>query len=119
MRLVIKTAQMYVGKLQPDFLDITVKSGDVTFAPTWDIVMGYKNGKMTWDQYVEEYTRMMRVSYSLNKERWLQVLRSGSVTLTCYCAPTQHCHRYLLAGMLEKAGKANGIEVIYEGEVKR
>ena len=34
----------YAGQ---DRLDVTVKSGDQTFAPTWEMVMGYKNGTIS------------------------------------------------------------------------
>lgn len=40
----------YKGKNR---FDITVKSGDKTFAPTWEMVMGYKKGAPYCDQCFE------------------------------------------------------------------
>ena len=57
--LKVYTAQYgYRGK---DRLDITVKSGDRTFAPTWDMVMDYKSGKITQEEYTEMYYDLMRM----------------------------------------------------------
>lgn len=86
------------------YLDITVKSGDKTFAPTWKMVMGLKNGEITREQYIEEYTEMMRKSYKENRDRWEEVLGLDEVVLACYCKPDQFCHRVLLAKMMEKCG---------------
>lgn len=100
-----------VGCNDRDVLDITVKTGSAVFAPTWDMVMGYKNGKLTKAQYTEQYTELMRQSFRSNKKEWAELLKRDRVVLVCYCGKGAFCHRILLAEMLMKCG------AVYEGEI--
>lgn len=95
------------------YLDTTVKSGDKVFAPTWEMVMGVKQGRMSENDYTREYYEMMRESYRQNRQRWDEVLGMEEVILACYCRPDTFCHRYLLRDMLVKCGAE------YVGEVRR
>lgn len=105
----IYTAQIrYSGS---DRLDTTVKSGDKTFAPTWDMVMGHKNGTISDEEYIKRYVVLMRESLKNNRSRWLEVMNMERVVLCCYCRKDKFCHRVLLAKMLEKNG------AIYKGEL--
>jgi len=52
----ITTAQLAIVKPRGHIVDITVKSGVKAFAPTWDMVMGYKRGTLS----IEEYTKVSR-----------------------------------------------------------
>lgn len=88
----------------PDNLNITVKSGDKVFAPTWDMVMGHKNGTLTDEQYTDMYRELMLKSWKKNRWRWAELLQQERVVLVCYCRPGEFCHRVLLAGILEKLG---------------
>jgi uncharacterized protein YeaO (DUF488 family) len=115
--LILKTAQMAVGKKQSDMLDITVKTGDKVFAPTWGMVMGYKDGLISESKYTDTYQQIMRQSFKNNRRRWEDVVRSGSVTLVCYCAAGAFCHRHLLAKMLTLVARDMGYEVMMEGEI--
>lgn len=113
----IYTIQISVAKRleldrDPRYLDITVKSGDKTFAPTWEMVMGVKRSRMTEEDYTQEYYAMMRESYRNNRQRWDEVLNMEEVILACYCWPDSFCHRYLLKDMLVKCGAE------YRGEVQ-
>jgi uncharacterized protein YeaO (DUF488 family) len=100
--LKVYTSNMrYQGK---DKLDITVKSGDKAFAPTWDMVMGLKNDKITEQEYTDQYTYMMALSFKRNKAKWDKLLSLDSITLCCYCKPGTFCHRVLLAKILETLG---------------
>jgi uncharacterized protein YeaO (DUF488 family) len=94
------------------FLDITVKSGDKAFAPTWKMVMTSKDHNISDEEYTEQYTQLMRESYRQNRKRWDEVLSMDHVILACYCKADSFCHRYLLKDMLVKAGAA------YIGEIK-
>lgn len=116
-KLRVWTAQMHIARRCVDMLDITVKSGDKTFAPSWAIVMDHKNGKITDEQYTEEYKRMMRETAKANPGRWNELMHSGSVTLACYCKAGDFCHRLILVELLKIVGEHIGIEVVYEGEV--
>ncbi len=91
----------------PDRLDITVKGKDPVgklFAPTWKIVMGSKEGKITWPEYKQMYKKLMRESYRQNREIWDAILNRKVVTLVCFCKTGTDCHRYLLADYFVKLG---------------
>lgn len=109
MTLLVHTARItYSG---PDRLDITRKSGDPTFAPSWAILRpmleARRNGPSyvwLWPQYVADYTAEMRTSYREHRAAWDALLARDEVTLVCYCTDPQHCHRTVLAGILGKLG---------------
>jgi uncharacterized protein YeaO (DUF488 family) len=115
--LVVRTAQIGMRTSLSNGLDITVKSGDKAFAPTWDMVMDYKKGVINEEGYTVRYLNLMRSSYAIRKERWIALLDSGSVTLLCYCRAGAFCHRILLVNILKTVGDALGYEVVYEGEI--
>ncbi|MDR9785830.1 MAG: hypothetical protein RJR37_00865 [Peptococcaceae bacterium MAG4] len=107
--LKVYTAQYgYRGR---DRLDITVRSGDKTFAPTWDMVKAYKAGKITQEGYVEMYCALMRRSYRNNRQRWEEILAMDRVVLVCFCRAGDFCHRLLLAEIMQKLGAE------YRGEI--
>ncbi len=85
-------------------LDTTVKTGVSFLAPTWEIVMGHKQGKITDEQYTEQYLRMMDKSMQDYPDEWIALLRRRKVVLICYCGRECFCHRHLLALWLEKMG---------------
>lgn len=105
-----------VERTDVPYLDITVKSGDRVFAPTWDILMSYKSSK---DEgvYTKAFLELMRESYVVNKERWLEVLNSDSIAIACYCHRGTFCHRYLLVEVFEKIANHLKIEFEYKGEI--
>lgn len=98
----IPVAQRLGLAKDPRYLDTTVKSGDKTFAPTWEMVMGVKHGRITDEVYTQEYYDMMRASYRNNRQRWDEILSMEEVILACYCRQDSFCHRYLLKDMLVK-----------------
>ena len=111
-----------VAKLGIPVLDTTVKSGDPTFAPSWDIVMRHKAGTLTDQGYMDVYKLMMRGSYYDNTQRWQEVIHMPSVAIMCYCpACTQEkyvfCHRLVLVSMFEKICQLHGRAFHYAGEV--
>ncbi len=96
----IYTAQYKYNGL--DRLDVTVKGQDPlgkSFAPTWEMVMGIKNGTMTQELYTRAYLRMLR---RVPDEKWKELesfaQRHGSITFVCFCKPGAFCHRVILAG---------------------
>ena len=91
----------YIGS---DRLDITVKTGKKTFAPTWEMVMKTKKGLMSQEEYTHKYTELMRISYRENRQEWEELLARNRVVLVCFCPAGAFCHRALLAEMLEKLG---------------
>lgn len=77
-------------------MDITVKSGNKAFAPTWDMVLGYKDKKITEEEYTEQYLSMMRESFKNNHSEWATLLKVDRLCLACYCKSGDFCHRHLL-----------------------
>lgn len=120
------TAQMSKGKTIPKthdipVLDVTVKSGDVTFAPTWDFLMEYKKSAKTpadEEWYKLRFREQMHRTFKADKARWLEVLSMESLCILCYCPADSFCHRHLLVDMFRLQCKQWGIPFRYMEEIK-
>lgn len=115
----------YQGRVGQRVLNTTVKSGTglgAVFAPTWKMVMQSKRDEITWDEYRDQYTALMRQRYQANPSAFLEALNSAELIVCCYCkdthATTRHCHRYILVEILEKVAAHHGIGFEYIGEVR-
>lgn len=88
----------------PDRVDITVKGQDPKwkqFAPTWDMVMGTKNGTMTEEEYVQRYLQIVdKVPVKVLKELFELGDKHGSLTFVCFCPENDFCHRNILTRVL-------------------
>ncbi len=89
----------------PDRLDITVKGNDPRgriFAPTWDMVMKYKETGSE-QVYTEAYSILLfgRHPGLANTVRW--IYSQQQITLVCFCKPGAFCHRVILATWLVRA----------------
>lgn len=119
--VVIITAQMSIS--DPDALDITVKSASTpegrALAPTWDMVMDSKNGRITWDGYREQYLALLRDRYRRNPEPFHAVVRRERVVLKCYCPAGANCHRHIAAAVLAKIAVHLDTGVTREPELTR
>jgi hypothetical protein len=105
-------------KAKGQFVDTTVKTGVVYFAPTWDMVLQYKNKIICEDVYISLYTNLMRQSFKDNNLVWLKLFDFEEITLGCYCKAGDFCHRHLLVEMLLKIGEKYNRPVEYCGEVE-
>ncbi len=115
MELHLFTAQ--IGKYKgPDAYDVTIKSGDIHFAPTWDMVHAWKAGTIDWETYSKRYRQLMLQSYRQNQNAWHEMLHKSIITLLCYCRAGEYCHRNLLADFLYKLGGKVGVSVVNKGE---
>lgn len=85
-------------------MDTTVKTGANWLAPTWDIVLGHKKGKITDEEYTKQYLRMLDHSLQTHPEQWISLLRRRKVVLVCFCGRECFCHRHVLAMWLVKLG---------------
>jgi uncharacterized protein YeaO (DUF488 family) len=102
------------------FYDVTVKSGDKIFAPSWDILMKYKSNDNILEResvYIEAFTKHMRESYKNNKQYWIDFLSQEEVAIACYCKAGSFCHRKLLVNMFEKVCRIHNIDFEYIGEL--
>jgi uncharacterized protein YeaO (DUF488 family) len=95
----------------PGRLDVTCKSGDPTFAPSWAILRPMLVQRAAgfdvaayWPRYVADYTAEIRTSYRSQRAAWDALLTRSEVTLLCFCVDPMHCHRSVLAGLLGKLG---------------
>lgn len=88
----------------PHRKDITAKSGDKLFAPAWNLVMAYKSGQITEDEYADAYRLQMEISRRTHPKDWEELLRQEHTVLVCFCRAGAFCHRVLLAKMLEELG---------------
>lgn len=78
-------------------LDTTVKSSTGLgrlFAPTWDMVMGHKQKRVSDAEYTAQYLRILdRVPASA----WDQLAAQPIQTVLCYCSDlAPFCHTHLL-----------------------
>ena len=105
-------------KADVPLIDITVKSGDKTFSPTWDLLYRYRDGQCDEQEYVETYYQLMRKSFVQNRARWIELLESDTVAIACYCKPGKFCHRLLLKDILIVLAKHLDIEIEYLGELE-
>lgn len=99
-----------------ELIDTTVKSGITPFAPTWDLVMGYKSGEFSEAFYREQYIELMRHSYRTNRPHWLYYLEKDKVALGCMCKAGKFCHRHILKEIFVGLGRNLNIPVIDKGE---
>lgn len=67
-------------------------------APTWEMVKGYNEGKLTERQYTNRYNKILA---GLDPKFVLKSLPSGSILL-CWENPGEFCHRRLAAKWIEK-----------------
>lgn len=114
MTLIVHTARIaYHG---PDRLDVTQKTSGPDgrpFAPSGAILWPMKRlewrasaevFERAWPGYVDAYTREMRTSYREQRPAWDALLAWPEVTLVCFCARAERCHRSVLAEILGKLG---------------
>lgn len=100
------------------FVDTSIKTGKSEFMPTWDMVMGYKQGTVSEARYTEMYYDLMRQRYRANRQWWLAFLRDQpSAAIGCFCTPGVFCHRLLLVDIFKKICERNDIPFEYAGEL--
>jgi len=86
-------------------MDVTIKSGVSWLAPTWELVMGYKNGSITKEEYIRRYVEILDKSVENFPDKWARLLQKEIVILTCYCPNhAEFCHTEVLGKYLERFG---------------
>lgn len=98
--------------------DTTVKSGEPRVAPTWQIVLGHKDGSISDDQYTAEYLKILNESYLTNPAWWDALLKRNDLVLACYCRPDKFCHRHLLKEFIKRKAIVKGVLVHDKGELQ-
>lgn len=101
-----------------EMVDTTVRSGYSIFAPTWDMVMGHRNGTLTDEEYTRWYYDKMRESWNTRRQDWIKFMQQEHpVAIACYCPAGKFCHRHLLRKLLERLCQQQGIAFRYYGEL--
>lgn len=115
MNCQVNPLQVWTARINtsdPDAYDITWKSGDRTFAPSWKILRpvldARKEGRVLsnieWHEYAGAYVEEMRGSLRAHPDAWAALLARPRAVLTCYCTNPKRCHRTLLGLMLGRLG---------------
>lgn len=81
-------------------VDITVKGNDPIwspFKPTWEMVMGVKNGTMTYDEYANKYLTIL-ANVPINT--WNKLFAMEEVVFVCFCSQKAFCHRNILTNYI-------------------
>ncbi len=90
---ILTRAQIRPGVLG---IDTTVKSAQGpwrAFAPRWDMVMGFKQGTVSWPAYCADYAQILaRVPMPV----WDSLAAAATQVLLCYCPNGAPCHTHEL-----------------------
>lgn len=104
-----------------ELVDVTIKSASPTmcklFAPNnFKLVMNYKLGKITEEEYTEKYLSKLRYTSEVYEDEWKEFLKRDKVALGCYCKKGDFCHRHLLSKYILEFCSEQDIDIIYKGE---
>ena len=76
------------------------------FAPSWKLLMSYKDDFIGWDEYVIKYIDETQVNYIDNPNIFHEIAEIlDSVEFICWCnrqKSNKRCHRFLLRQFLER-----------------
>lgn len=81
------------------------------FAPSSGLLGRYKAGLLSWKDYERQYLSEMESLYQRSPGHFLKLLQRDEITLVCYEAKPDKCHRRLLAGFMGRIGSGQGIKI--------
>lgn len=82
------------------FIEVTRSAGH-PLSPSWTLLKLYKEGRISWDGYVQEFTEQMKYFRCIEAMREIaELAKTRDVFLVCYEPPGQNCHRHLLINMI-------------------
>lgn len=92
-----------MNRLPQDSVKIVVtRTAGCVLSPSWDLLNDYKNGKISWDEYVERFKQEMNNDIciaTMRKIKWMA--KDKDVHLICY-EKSGNCHRHILKRMIEE-----------------
>ena len=100
-----------------EFVDITLKSGILDFAPTPKLLYDHKRGAISDETYRREYRRLCWERIQSNPLPWTKLIHRERVALACYCPKDCFCHRLEILKPLEWLCGEKGIRFEYHGEI--
>lgn len=100
-RVLLTRAPMSNWHLGRNYIDVTAKSGEGQarhFAPSWDLVMGHKRGRLSDDRYTLAYHQQLA---GVPEHIWQWLYEQGrkgggKAVLLCYCPDDVFCHTQLI-----------------------
>ncbi len=96
-----------------DCFDVSMQGGHYVLTPPKHLLMDYKFGKISQDDFQKEYFSFLENSYVQNQHTWDNFLDKKKIILVCSCnADDKTCHRHFLIKFLKKFG------VVYKGKLK-
>lgn len=121
--MLLYTTQLWMGKKLPEgfnFLDTTVKNNpNCVLAPTWPIVVKIKGGIIDAKEYTKQYREVVWNKTQMKPDDWETLLRQETLTVSCFCAVGQFCHRIAAIDILRVACQRRGIPFNYGGELTK
>lgn len=101
-------------------IDITVKSGNLLFAPDWDFLMAYKNsdkGPEAEAAYTAAYVAKLNRGYRENPQAFLDLFQHEALVVMCYCPEGVFCHRHLFVTALSQMARKLNLPFLASGEL--
>ena len=117
--LILHTIQISKVRLLPSdvkVIDTTVMTGNLAFAPSWDMVHGVKSGSLSEENYTTRYQAMMKESQISFKKEWDNLMQYKKIALACYCRANVFCHRHLLKDLIIQYLDKDDYEIHDAGE---
>ena len=88
-----------------DVIDVSFNGGNAAFTPPRHLLFDYKMGRLTAEQFQQEYFKFLETSFVEFKYNWDNMLDSEKIVLICSCnADDASCHRQVIIKFLEKFG---------------
>ena len=95
-----------------DKVDVSFNRGNAVFAPPRALLLEYRLGRLSPEQFQAEYCTFLEESLVQHLFNWNKLFESGSIVLVCSCnGGADVCHRFVLIDFLKKLG------AVYCGDV--
>jgi hypothetical protein len=93
-----------IVRFLPEYCPSSVASRNLEFlAPSKELLMGYKEGRVSWEDYKVEYLKQL--SDERIKKNLIKLAESErSFILICYCGAGKPCHRHIITEFLNHLG---------------
>ena len=85
-------------------------------APVWSLIVQKKQGKLTWEQFIDRYEWMLNYCTKKDMLSFLRNMPTNHIALTCWEHDADRCHRVILAKWLQKNFPE---QIEYHGELCR
>ncbi len=104
MQILLDRDQINKTREHANPLDVTVKSATEfgkLFAPTWEMVIGYKQERFSAEKYTKQYLSLLdQLPVEAFRALWHFGKEAGEITFICYCPNNTFCHTHILINYL-------------------